>query len=124
MRRLLVVEDSAAMRGLIASILAGLEAVEVVEVPSGYEALRRLPRETFDLIVMDINMPDINGLELLGFVRSHPTYATTPVLIVTTQAGEEDRRRAMSLGANAYLCKPFTPEALQAEATRLLGGGR
>ncbi|MFC1611757.1 response regulator [Myxococcota bacterium] len=120
MPRVMVVEDSAAMRGMIASILGQIEGTEVIEVGSGFEALKRLPRETVDLIVMDINMPDINGLELLSFVRKSPVYGETPVLIVTTEGGEEDRRRGMALGANAYLAKPFEPSELLSTARQLL----
>ncbi|MBI3178463.1 MAG: response regulator [Deltaproteobacteria bacterium] len=120
MKRLMVVEDSAAMRGLIASILGQLKDAEVVEATSGFDALRRLPREKVDLIVVDINMPDINGLELLSFVRKNAQHASTPVIIVTTEGSEEDRRRGMALGANAYLVKPFAPEALLAAVRGLL----
>lgn len=120
MVKVMVVEDSAAMRGLIASILSQIEDAEIIEVSGGFEALKRLPREAVDLIVVDINMPDINGLELLAFVRKSPSYAETPVLIVTTEGGEEDRKRGMALGANGYLVKPFEPDELLATARRLL----
>ncbi|OGQ90994.1 MAG: two-component system response regulator [Deltaproteobacteria bacterium RIFOXYA12_FULL_58_15] len=120
MPRLMVVEDSAAMRGMIASILGQIADSEVVEVASGFEALKLLPRDVVDLIVMDINMPDINGLELLSFVRKLPAYANTPVLIVTTERGEEDRKRGMALGANGYLVKPFDPDELLETVINLL----
>ncbi len=122
MRKVLVVEDSSAMRGLIASIVEQVEGCEVVEVSSGFDALRQLPRETFSLIITDINMPDINGLELLSFVRKNPTYVKTPVLIVSTESSERDRAKGLALGANAYLTKPFAPEELRASVLRLLGG--
>jgi len=112
MRKIMVVEDSAAMRGLIASVLSDIQDVSIVEAENGYEALRRLPREKVDLIVMDINMPDINGLELLGFIRKSPAYTATPVVIVTTEGREQDRARAMQLGANDYVTKPFEPTEL------------
>ncbi len=121
MRKLMVVEDSAAMRGLIASILEQIEGAEVVEVSSGFDALKRLPVEPVDLIVMDINMPDINGLELLSFVRRSAAHADTPVVIVTTEGSESDRQRGMDLGANAYLVKPFESGALLDTVRRLLG---
>jgi two-component system chemotaxis response regulator CheY len=121
MPKMMVVEDSSAMRALIASILGQVEDAEVVEVASGFEALKKLPRGHLDIIIMDINMPDINGLELLSFVRKSPMYANTPVLIVTTEGGEEDRRRGMALGANAYLAKPFEPDELLATVRHLLG---
>ncbi|MEK7705948.1 MAG: response regulator [Myxococcota bacterium] len=122
MKKIMVVEDSPAMRGLIASILGQIEDIEVIEAENGYDALRRLPREAVDLIIMDINMPDINGLELLSFVRKSPSLAQTPVIIVTTEASEQDRKRAQALGANSYVTKPFKPEQLLAAAQQLLGG--
>ena len=123
MRKLMVVEDSAAMRSLIASVLGELEDVEIVEVSSGFDALKQLARESIALLILDINMPGINGLELLSFVRKNPAYARTRVLIVTTEAGDEDRRRAMALGADDYVTKPFEPQALVAAVRRLLSAG-
>ncbi len=120
MAKILVVEDSSAMRGLIASIVDQIAGCEVVEVPSGYEALRRLPRESFDLVITDINMPDINGLELISFLRKNQSYASTPVLIISTESSERDREKGLALGANAYLTKPFAPEALTATVKQLL----
>lgn len=121
MHKVLVVEDSSAMRGFISSILDHVEGCDVIEVDNGYEALRILPREAFDLIITDINMPDINGLELLSFVRNNATYENTPVLIVTSESSERDRERGMALGANAYLSKPFAPDELRSVVRKLLG---
>ena len=85
-RRILVVEDSGAMRALIGSALEALdEKVEVDEAESGFAALRMLPRRSYDLIVTDINMPDINGLELVSFVKRDPRYRNTPLLIVSME---------------------------------------
>jgi two-component system chemotaxis response regulator CheY len=120
MRKVLVVEDSPAMRGLIVSVLDQIEDCDVIEVPNGFEALRRLPREEFALVVTDINMPDINGLELLTFIRKGP-HPETPVIIVSSEASEKDMTRGLALGANAYLTKPFSPEDLEAAARRLMG---
>lgn len=120
MKKILIVEDSPAMRGLIASIIDEVGDCEVVEVSNGFEALRQLPRERFALIITDINMPDINGLELLSFVRKSPQSADTPVIIVTTESSETDRDRGMALGANAYLTKPFEPESLVSMVKELL----
>ena len=111
------------MRGLIGSIIDRLEDCEVTEVASGFEALRLLPRETFALIITDINMPDINGLELIRFTRAHARYAKTPLIIISTEGRDVDREKAMALGANDYLVKPFTPEALVAAVRRHLAKG-
>jgi two-component system chemotaxis response regulator CheY len=118
---ILVVEDSATMRSLIASTLEELEpAVKIIEASSGFEALRLLPRGSFDLIVTDINMPDINGLELVSFVRNNTAFRSIPLVIVSTEGSERDRDKGLRLGADAYLVKPFAPETLQQIAHDLL----
>ena len=94
--------------------------LEVVEASSGFEALRLLPRGPYDLVITDINMPDINGLELISFIRRSELHKQTPVLIISTQSSERDRARGISLGANGYLTKPFAQEDLQNEVWRFL----
>lgn len=118
MQRILIVEDSATMRSLLASSLEDLEMpVKIVEAGSGFEALRFLPREDFDLVITDINMPDINGLELVSFIKKSEKYSSIPLIIVSTEGSERDREKGLGLGADAYLVKPFDPEALR----RLVG---
>jgi len=113
-RRILVVEDSGAMRALIGAALEGLEEkLEIDEAESGFAALRMLPKQAYDLIVTDINMPDINGLELVSFVKCDPRYRRTPLVIVSTEGSERDREKGLALGADAYLVKPFGAEELQ-----------
>jgi two-component system chemotaxis response regulator CheY len=104
---IMVVDDSATTRSLVASYLTDSEGIEVVEAASGFEALRVLPARRVDLIVTDINMPDINGLELISFVRANPNYRRIPVVIITTENSAEDRKRGLELGASDYLVKPF-----------------
>ena len=94
---------------------------EVVEAVSGFDALRLLPRGPYDLVITDINMPDINGLELVQFMRKSELHRATPILLISTQSSERDRERGLRLGANGYLAKPFGPQALVAEAYRHLG---
>jgi two-component system chemotaxis response regulator CheY len=120
---ILIVEDSSTMRSLLGSSLEEIEGpVKLVEVASGFEALRALPRQRFDLIVTDINMPDINGLELVSFVKSNPAYREIPLVIVSTEGSERDRDKGLQLGADAYVVKPFDPEALRDVARALLAG--
>ena len=121
---ILVVDDSATTRSLVASYLAGWGEVEVLEAASGFEALRVLPSRAVDLIVTDINMPDINGLELISFVRANPNYRHIPVVIISTENSAEDRKRGLELGASGYLVKPFAAEALLAAVEAAIGGGR
>ena len=121
MHHILIVEDSPTMRSLVVSALEDLGApVRITEAASGFEALRELPREDYDLIVTDINMPDINGLELVSFVRSNTAYRSIPLLIISTEGSERDRLKGLELGADAYLVKPFEPEVLRRTARDLL----
>ena len=110
--RVLLVEDSATMRAFVVATLEADGLFEVTTASSGFEALKLLPRERFDLFITDINMPDINGLELIRFIRDSAVHARVPLVIISTDGAERDRDRGLKLGANAYLVKPFAPEAL------------
>ena len=107
--KVLIVEDSKASRELIAATVESIPGLEAIATSSGFEALKLLPRHRFDLIITDINMPDINGLELINFVKKNPNYRDTPLFIVTTEGREKDRDRGLALGAAEYLVKPFSP---------------
>jgi len=121
LQRILIVEDSATMRSLLASSLEELDSpTKIVEAESGFEALRHLPREDFDLVVTDINMPDINGLELVSFIKRNEKYADIPLIIVSTEGSDRDREKGLGLGADAYLVKPFDPEDLRQVVVDLL----
>jgi two-component system chemotaxis response regulator CheY len=122
-RWILVVEDSSAMRSFIRTTVEEMGNVSVTEAASGFDALRVLPTRPFSLIITDINMPDINGLELIGYVKEHPHFSAIPMVIVSTEKTEEDRRRGISLGAAGYLVKPFAPGDLQALVARVLEEG-
>jgi len=98
-------------------------ALEVTEAQSGFDAMRLLPRARYDLIITDINMPDVNGLELIHFIRKSEHHRTTPLVIISTQATERDVERGKQLGADAYVAKPFSPEAMRETCARLLGNG-
>src|SRR5689334_7903859 len=126
MARILLVEDSAAMRTFVRASLEGTPVLgddfELVEASSGFDALRLLPRASYDLVITDINMPDINGLELVRFVRQSERHRGIPLLIISTQTSERDRARGLALGASFFLAKPFTPEALRHAVTQSLSG--
>lgn len=112
-KKVLVVEDSSAMRSLISSTVEELAGYETVEAGNGFEALKALPAHQFDLIITDINMPDINGLEIVNFVKNNASYKKIPMIIVTTEQGDEDRKKGLALGAAEYITKPFDPEKLK-----------
>ncbi len=120
LKKILIADDSPTMRSLIASTLDAMDDFELFEAANGFEALRILPREKVDLVLTDINMPDINGLELVSFVRNNPHYKNTPLVIISTEGSERDREKGMALGADAYLVKPFSPEELQRLVAELL----
>jgi len=113
MDNILIVEDSETTRSLIKAVIEEMNDFNIIEAASGFEALKILPTERFSLIITDINMPDINGLELIKFVKTNPLYKDIPLIIVTTERGEEDRKKGMSLGASAYITKPFKAEELK-----------
>jgi two-component system, chemotaxis family, chemotaxis protein CheY len=120
-KKILIAEDSPTMRSLLVSTIETLGAYEIVEAASGFEALRLLPRERVDLIITDINMPDINGLELISYVRNNPNYLDVPLFIISTESSEKDMEKGLALGANEYLVKPFNPVKLQELIRRYIG---
>ena len=125
MPRVLVVDDSLTTRGFVRAVLEGaseLGEIEVIEAVSGFDALRLLPRGGYDLVITDINMPNINGLELVQFIRKSERHRSVPVVLISTQSSDRDRQRGLALGANAYLAKPFTDEALRALVLQQLSG--
>ncbi len=117
--RVLVVEDSATMRAFVVSALES-RGFEVATAKSGFEALKVLPRERFQLIITDVNMPDINGLELVRYIRDSPGHRHSPLILISTDGRERDRERGMKLGASDYLVKPFSPDELLAAVDRCL----
>ncbi len=121
-KKILVVEDSPTTRLMIISSLEDLGDFTVIEAANGFQALRKLPEVLPDLVITDINMPDINGLEVVRFVKQSNNFSAIPVIIVTTEGREIDRERGLRLGADRYLVKPFNPEDLQRQVKELLGG--
>lgn len=121
MKNILIVEDSPTMRSILASTIDSLDRYRTVEAANGFEALRILPREQIDLIITDINMPDINGLELISYLKKNSRYEKTPLVILSTEGSERDRAKGLSLGADEYLVKPFDPEQLQEVIRKYIG---
>jgi len=122
MKNVLVVEDSKAIRSMIRVSLEEAGGLFAVEAGNGFEALKTLPTRRFDLIITDINMPDINGLELIGYVKSNPAYRDIPLIIVSTEKSEEDKKRGIALGAAGYVVKPFKKEELMVMVMKALEG--
>ena len=120
MRTILVVDDSPTMRRMIVASLRDLGEVGFDQAGSGLEAIEHLALNPVDLVVLDLNMPDVHGLEVLRFVRSHERFRELPVVILTTRGDDESRNAALRAGASKYLTKPFAPQALVPEVRALL----
>ena len=116
----LIVEDSPTMRQLIAFALKRIRGVRIVEANDGVDGLKKLSSERFDLILTDINMPIMDGLKLVSLVRNDANYKTIPIVVITTEGAQEDRERALALGANDYITKPIQPTKILDVARSLL----
>lgn len=120
MARILVVDDSATVRKLITHTLLPT-GHECIEAADGIEALEKMARTPVDLVLADLNMPKMNGLELVSTIREDPAYVDIPIVMLTTEGSEEDRRRGLQAGANVYLVKPTPPHMLLYKVESLLG---
>jgi two-component system chemotaxis response regulator CheY len=118
--RCLVVEDSQVMRQLLVFALQRVRELDVTEADDGVDALRKLSGNRFDIIITDINMPIMDGLKLVKRIRSDETYKDVPIIVVTTEGSQEDRSRALALGANAYITKPIQGPQVVAKVKELL----
>ena len=118
--KVLVVEDSPTMRQLIVFALKRIRGFQISEANDGVDGLKKLSAEKFDLIVTDINMPIMDGLKLVSMVRNDPNYKETPIIIITTEGANEDRERALALGANEYITKPIQTTQILETVKRLM----
>lgn len=118
--KFLIIEDSPTMRQLIRFALNRLPQAEVIEASDGVDGLKKLSSNEIDLILTDINMPIMDGLKLVSLVRGNDAYRDIPIVIITTEGAQEDRERAMALGANAYITKPIQATSLLTTVKDLL----
>jgi two-component system chemotaxis response regulator CheY len=118
--KVLVVEDSPTMRQLIVFALKRIRGLQIVEANDGVGGLKKLSAEKFDLILTDINMPIMDGLKLVSLIRNDPQYKDVPVVVITTEGAQEDRDRALALGANEYITKPIQTAKIIEVVRRLL----
>jgi len=123
MDRTLVVDDSPTMRRMVMASLREVCAGGFSEAASGLEAIEQLAMGPAALMVLDLNMPDMHGLEVLKFVRGHDAFRKLPVIVLTTRGDEPSRAAALAAGASLYLTKPFAPQALADQARTLVGRG-
>ena len=119
-KRILIVEDSPTMRQLLVFALRRLKNVEIVEAQDGMDGLRKVSSDHFDLALIDINMPVMDGLKLISLIRGEDSLKEIPIVVITTEGANEDRDRALTLGANEYLTKPIQANRVLAVARSLL----
>jgi two-component system chemotaxis response regulator CheY len=120
MTRILVADDSSTIRKMVKASLQGLGVAAFAEAASGLEAIEQLAISRVSLLVLDLNMPDMHGIDVLRFVRQQPSMRTLPVIVLTTRGDDSSRRTAEQAGATAYLTKPFLPYVLADTARELL----
>ena len=120
----LIVDDSKVMREMIIACLRPQTGWVFTQAASGLEALERLSLKRFDVVVLDLNMPDIGGYEVIEFIRGQDKLRELPILVVTTRGDESSRTRALAAGATRFMTKPFAPEALLGEVRALVADGR
>ena len=118
--RILIVEDSPTMRQLLVFALKRLKEVDIVEAQDGMDGLRKVSSDHFDLALIDINMPVMDGLKLISLIRGEDSLKEIPIVVITTEGATEDRDRALTLGANEYLTKPIQANRVLAVARGLL----
>ncbi len=119
-KKILSVEDSPATQKFISFTLK-YKGFDVVSANDGVEGMEKLGTDTFDLIILDIMMPRMNGLEVLAEIKKNPEFSNIPVIMLTSEKGEEDRATAMKLGASNFLNKPFQPPELLEAVSKVIG---
>jgi two-component system chemotaxis response regulator CheY len=105
--RILIVDDSRTMRQLLVFALKRIKGVDLVEAQDGMDGLRKVTSDHFDLALIDVNMPVMDGLKLISLVRAEESLKAMRIVVITTEGAKEDRERALSLGADEYLTKPI-----------------
>lgn len=118
--KVLFVEDSPTMRRIIMNALQNIGFSDIIEAEHGVDALEKLNGEEVGLVLTDWNMPEMNGEELVGALRSNPKYKTIPIIMITTRGMKEDVMNAVKLGVNGYIVKPFTPDILKRKLESIL----
>ena len=118
-KRILIVDDSASVRTVAGIALRGA-GYEVIEAGNGQEGLHRLDGSKIHLIISDVNMPVLDGIGFLKEVKAHPDYKFTPVIMLTTEAGEDKKAQGKAAGAKAWIIKPFQPQIMLDAVSKLV----
>jgi two-component system chemotaxis response regulator CheY len=120
MKKILIVDDSPTIRRMVTASLRSMGDVAFQEAGDGLHAIETLAQTGADIMILDLNMPGMHGLEVLQFVRSHDRYRKVPVIVLTTKFDDDTRAKVLASGATHYMTKPFEPAVLLAQVSRLL----
>ena len=118
-KKVLIVDDSSSVR-TVARMALRERGYEVIEAANGQEALLKLDGERIHLVISDVNMPTMDGITLLKEIKRHPNYKFTPVIMLTTEAGEDKKQEGRAAGAKAWITKPFQPQLLVDAVSKLI----
>ena len=118
-KTIMIIDDSVSLRQVVGIALSGA-GYEVIEACDGQDALAKLTGGKVHLMICDVNMPNMDGISFLKALRALPTYKFTPVIMLTTEAGEDKKREGQAAGARAWVVKPFKPEQLLAAVAKLV----
>ena len=116
---ILVADDSATIRKFVSFSLTA-KGYEIISVADGMEALEKLPQKSIDLVITDLNMPNVDGFELIKSMRDNEEYSEIPIIILSSLSSQEEVNKGLSIGANSYLIKPFDPSRILYEVSKYL----
>ncbi|HEX2960358.1 MAG: response regulator [Bacteroidota bacterium] len=116
---ILIADDSPTIRKFVSFSLT-MHGFEVVSACDGMEAMEKLPAHKIDLVITDLNMPNLDGFELIKTIRGNEEYKDIPIIILSSLSGSEDVEKGMSYGASSYLVKPFDPKRIHYEVSKYL----
>ncbi|HOK40720.1 MAG TPA: response regulator [bacterium] len=117
---ILIVDDSATMRMLVKMTLKTFPDINTFEAKDGVEAIEICANNKMDLVITDLNMPEMNGFDFIRYLRKNPNYKDVQIIVLSTEGRDDDKEQAMRLGANDYIVKPFQPFQLQAKVKKIL----
>jgi two-component system, chemotaxis family, chemotaxis protein CheY len=120
MKKILIVDDSPSMRRMVTASLRELDDVAIEDASGGLEAIEKISLSPVDLMILDMNMPDMHGMDVLRFLRGHDSFRNVPVIVLTTKDDPASRVDSLEAGASLYLTKPFEPRTLSTRVSELL----
>ena len=118
-KRIMTVDDSASMRQMVGFTLKQ-HGYDIIEAVNGTEALKKLEKESIDMLITDINMPELDGISLVRRVRDNPSYKFIPIIILTTELQAEKKQEGKAAGATGWIVKPFRPDQLVAVVRKVM----